>query len=595
MATMNPAMIATDKLVPAKSSRRYLLISPCRDEAQYLRRTLDSVAAQSVPPALWIVVDDGSTDETPAILQEYAQRLPYLRVVRRTDRGHRRVGPGVIEAFYAGLDQVCLDEFDYLCKLDMDLDLPARYFELLMERMEKNPRIGTTSGKPWFVHPQTGAFVPEVCGDEMSVGMTKFYRVACFKEIGGFVRQVMWDGIDCHRARMLGWIAESVDLEPIRFVHLRPQGASYKGIWTGRVRAGFGQYFMGTSPLYYLVVALYRLPAHPMLIGSIAMLWGYLGSWLRRWPRYEDAEFRQFLRSYQHACLRIGKRGATVWVEAQQSHLWHAKHALSAAHDSLVTRQERAELMGLPFDTLTMDSAVERCLELCHAPRASHTIITVNASHVCMVRRDPELAKACRAGDLIVADGMSVVWALRASGQPAPERVAGVDLMARLLSAAGQHRLRVFFLGAKPEVVAKLVERCRSQYPGLQIAGFRDGYFRADEQPRIIEDIQASRADFLFVGMPSPFKETWCERHRDRLQVPVIVGVGGSFDVLAGFIKRAPRWVQRTGLEWLWRLLMEPRKLWKRYLTTNVEFIWLAGHEVFARRVGRVPAIQSQN
>jgi biofilm PGA synthesis N-glycosyltransferase PgaC len=101
--------------------------------------------------------------------------------------------------------------------------------------------------------------VPEVCGDEMSVGMTKFYRVACFKEIGGFLRQVLWDGIDCHRARMLGWIAESVDLEPIRFVHLRPQGASHKGIWTGRLRVGFGQYFMGTSPLYYLAVVIYRL------------------------------------------------------------------------------------------------------------------------------------------------------------------------------------------------------------------------------------------------------------------------------------------------------------------------------------------------
>ena len=104
-----------------------------------------------------------------------------------------------------------LDDFDYLCKLDMDLDLPARYFELLMQRMESNPRIGTTSGKPWFVHPRSGALAPEICGDEMSVGMTKFYRVACFKEIGGFVREVMWDGIDCHRARMLGWIAESVD------------------------------------------------------------------------------------------------------------------------------------------------------------------------------------------------------------------------------------------------------------------------------------------------------------------------------------------------------------------------------------------------
>jgi poly-beta-1,6-N-acetyl-D-glucosamine synthase len=309
-----------------KLSRRYLLISPCRDEAQYLRRTLDSVAAQSVPPALWVIVDDGSTDETPTILQEYASLLPYLQVVWRTDRRQRQVGPGVIEAFYAGLEKVDLDDFDYLCKLDMDLELPARYFELLMRRMESDPRVGTTSGKPWFVHPQHSTLVPEVCGDEMSVGMTKFYRVACFKEIGGFVRQVMWDGIDCHRARMLGWIAESVDLEPVRFVHLRPQGASHKGIWTGRLRAGFGQYFMGTSPPYYLAVALYRLPTHPVLIGSVALLWGYITSWLRGLPRYDDLEFRRFLRSYQHACLLLGKRAATARVDAERAHLWHVNH-----------------------------------------------------------------------------------------------------------------------------------------------------------------------------------------------------------------------------------------------------------------------------
>jgi glycosyltransferase involved in cell wall biosynthesis len=305
-------------------SRRYLLISPCRDEAQYLRRTLDSVSAQSVPPTLWVVVDDGSTDGTSAILEEYARRLPYLRVVRRTDRGRRQVGPGVIEAFYAGLETVRLQDFDYLCKLDMDLDLPVRYFELLMQRAESDPRVGTTSGKPWFVHPQSGALVPEVCGDEMSVGMTKFYRVACFKEIGGFVRQVMWDGIDCHRARMLGWIAESVDLEPIRFVHLRPAGASQKGIWTGRLRHGFGQYFMGTSPLYHLAVVIYRLPTYPVLFGSLAMLWGYLRSWLKGLPRYNDLEFRRFLRSYQHACLRMGKRAATARFSAERAHLWHA-------------------------------------------------------------------------------------------------------------------------------------------------------------------------------------------------------------------------------------------------------------------------------
>jgi glycosyltransferase involved in cell wall biosynthesis len=312
-------------------SRRYLLISPCRDEAQYLRRTLDSVAAQSVPPAHWVVVDDGSTDETSAILAEYAARLQYLSVVRRTDRGQRQVGPGVVEAFYAGLQSVRLEEYDYLCKLDMDLDLPTRYFEVLMQRMESDPRIGTTSGKPWFVHPQSGSLVPEVCGDEMSVGMTKFYRVACFKEIGGFVRQVMWDGIDCHRARMLGWIAESVDLEPLRFVHLRPQGASQKGIWTGRLRVGFGQYFMGTSPLYHLAVVVSRLPAYPMLIGSAAMLWGYFRSWLRGLPRYDDVEFRRFLRNYQHACLRMGKRAATARFNSERAHFWHLRHPVSGA------------------------------------------------------------------------------------------------------------------------------------------------------------------------------------------------------------------------------------------------------------------------
>jgi biofilm PGA synthesis N-glycosyltransferase PgaC len=307
-------------------SRRYVLISPCRDEAQYLRRTLDSVAAQSVQPTAWVVVDDGSTDGTLAILEEYARQLPFLRVVRRTDRGCREVGPGVVEAFYAGLNTVRLEDFDYLCKLDMDLDLPVRYFELLMQRMETDSRVGTTSGKPWFVLPQSGALAPEICGDEMSVGMTKFYRVACFKEIGGFVRQVMWDGIDCHRARMLGWIAESIDHESVRFVHLRPQGASHKGIWTGRLRKGFGQYFMGSSPLYYMAVIVYHLPAYPVLIGSIAMLWGYFRSWLKGLPRYDDLEFRRFLRSYQHTCLRLGKRDATARVNAERAWLWYASH-----------------------------------------------------------------------------------------------------------------------------------------------------------------------------------------------------------------------------------------------------------------------------
>jgi exopolysaccharide biosynthesis WecB/TagA/CpsF family protein len=264
------------------------------------------------------------------------------------------------------------------------------------------------------------------------------------------------------------------------------------------------------------------------------------------------------------------------------------------ADEPPMKRADKAELLGLAFDAVTMDNAVARCLELCRASRSSQMVITANASHLCMMRRDPELARACRTGHLTVADGMSVVWALRASGQPVPERVAGVDLMARLLAAAGEHHLRVYFLGAKAEVVTALVERCRAQYPGLEIAGFRDGYFGADDHLGIVEEIRASGAHMLFVGMPTPFKETWCERHRQRLDVPVIMGVGGSFDVLAGFIRRAPRWVQLAGLEWFWRLLMEPRKLMKRYLTTNSEFIWLAGCEIIARRLGLTPAAHGQ-
>ncbi len=297
-----------------------------------MRRTLDSVASQTVPPALWVVVDDGSTDATPEILEEYSAKLPYLSVVSRRDRGKRSVGPGVIEAFYAGFDTIRLEDFDFVCKLDLDLELPPRYFETLLERMEAEPRLGTTSGKPYFHHPRTGELTAEVCGDEMSVGMTKFYRVTCFREIGGFVREVMWDGIDCHRCRQLGWIAESVDQPALRFLHLRPMGSSQTGIVTGRLRSGYGQYYMGTSFPYLVASAVFRLFQHPVLTGSAAMIWGYARSALRRLPRYGDAEFRRFLRRYQRACLVLGKREATKRTNAAQATVWRARHGITASH-----------------------------------------------------------------------------------------------------------------------------------------------------------------------------------------------------------------------------------------------------------------------
>ncbi|HWV38904.1 MAG TPA: glycosyltransferase family A protein [Vulgatibacter sp.] len=301
------------------------MISPCRNEAAFIRRTLDSVAAQTVPPALWVIVDDGSSDDTPRILEEYSKKLPYLRVIRRSDRGRRAVGPGVVEAFYEGLGTLDLDEYDYVCKLDVDLELPERYFELLMVRMEADPRLGTCSGKPWFHHPIGDHLVPETCGDEMSVGMSKFYRVECFREIGGFVRQVMWDGIDCHRARMLGWIAQAFNDEALRFIHLRAMGSSDRGILTGRVRYGFGQYFMGTSPLFLVASAVFRMLKHPAITGSMATLWGFFWSAVKGLPRYEDPEFRKFVRRYQHMALLMGKRRAIARLNRERATVWEAR------------------------------------------------------------------------------------------------------------------------------------------------------------------------------------------------------------------------------------------------------------------------------
>ena len=307
-------------------SKCYVLISPCRNEADYMRLTLDSVVKQSVLPALWVIVDDGSTDQTPAILAEYASQYSFIQVVTRENRGHRSVGPGVIEAFYHGYEKIKPEDFDYVCKFDLDLELPPHYFEILIQKMLDNPRIGTCSGKAYFKDQKTGALISEKCGDEMSVGMTKFYRRTCFEEIGGFVRQVMWDGIDCHKCRSLGWIAVSWDEPELRFIHLRPMGSSQQSIFTGRMRHGFGQYFMGTSLLYMTASTIFRLLHPPYVVGGLAMWWGYVTSMIKRKPQFDDIKLKSFINEYQYQCLLKGKATATANLNANQEKVWLENH-----------------------------------------------------------------------------------------------------------------------------------------------------------------------------------------------------------------------------------------------------------------------------
>ena len=317
--------------ITAPAGRRYALISPCRDEATYMRRTLDSVIAQTERPALWLVIDDGSKDATPQILAEYAALHDWIRVIRKPDRGVRAVGPGVIEAFYFGLDQIDIDAFDYICKFDIDLELPAGYFAGLMDRMAANPRIGSCSGKPWFTGDgesgPKGLRISEKCGDEMSVGMTKFYRVQCFKEIGGFVREVMWDAIDCHKSRQLGWIACSFPDKELEFEHLRPMGSSHKSVYTGRKRHGFGQYYMGSSFWFFTASCLFRMAHPPYVTGALASWWGYVEAWAKGKPQHQDEKLKAFIRAYQGRALLVGKNRATAEVVERQTPVWNARAA----------------------------------------------------------------------------------------------------------------------------------------------------------------------------------------------------------------------------------------------------------------------------
>lgn len=244
--------------------------------------------------------------------------------------------------------------------------------------------------------------------------------------------------------------------------------------------------------------------------------------------------------------------------------------------------QPRCRLFGLQIDAMTTGEVVDRVRDSLGS-RQRLLIGVVNAAKVVNMRHDPLLRDSLLECDVLLADGQSVVWASQILGRPLPERVAGIDLFELMLTLAHSEGRSVYLLGARREVLTMLTERIHDRWPGLRIAGVRDGYFSADEAASVADDIAHSGADMLFLGMTSPKKEIFLGTYGTSLGVPVLHGVGGSFDVLAGLTSRAPlRW-QRYGMEWAYRVRQEPRRLWKRYLTTNTLFLLLLTHERFRR------------
>lgn len=242
----------------------------------------------------------------------------------------------------------------------------------------------------------------------------------------------------------------------------------------------------------------------------------------------------------------------------------------------------RRALFGFGVDALTMDQAVERCLDAVRAGDRLEVGV-VNAAKLVTMRRDPRLAEAVSGCDLVLADGQAVVWASRLLRAPLPERVAGIDLFTRLLAAAEREGFSVYFLGARQDVLDRMLGEVARRHPRLRVAGARHGYFADAEQQAIADVVHDSGAQLLFLGMTSPKKEIFTASYGKTTGVHVAHGVGGSFDVLAGVTRRAPGAWQRLGLEWLYRLLQEPRRLARRYVTTNAAFLLMTLRELFHR------------
>jgi len=235
---------------------------------------------------------------------------------------------------------------------------------------------------------------------------------------------------------------------------------------------------------------------------------------------------------------------------------------------------------GVRIDKVSLEDTLEHCDQFIRT-RVPHQIVVVNVAKLVKAKADRKLRRIINEADLVGADGMPLVWLSKLLRDPIPSRVNGTDLMDELVERAAEKGYSIYFLGARPEVVRRVVAIYKEQYPSLKIAGYRDGYFNPEEEAAVVDEIRESRADIIFLAFGSPKKEKFVRHWLYRMNVPVVHGVGGSFDVVAGVTRRAPYWMQNAGLEWFYRFLQEPGRMWKRYLITNVTFLAVVVAELF--------------
>ena len=234
----------------------------------------------------------------------------------------------------------------------------------------------------------------------------------------------------------------------------------------------------------------------------------------------------------------------------------------------------KVNILGCLVDNLTMEETLSRIEEFIN-DGSPHQHVVVNVDKIVKANRDPALRDIINGCDLINPDGMPVVWASRLLNKPLKERVAGIDLFLKLVERSANKGWRVFFLGARENIVTKVVNIFKGRYPSLKLSGYRNGYWQTEHEGFVVEEIKKAKPDILFVAISSPKKEKFLNKWMPTMEVPFCMGVGGSFDIVSGRTKRAPVWMQQYGMEWFYRILQEPGRMWKRYATTNPVFIWM--------------------
>ncbi|GAB6150672.1 WecB/TagA/CpsF family glycosyltransferase [Clostridium novyi] len=240
--------------------------------------------------------------------------------------------------------------------------------------------------------------------------------------------------------------------------------------------------------------------------------------------------------------------------------------------------RKRISILGTYVNALTMKETIEE-IEKVIRKRECIQHVVVNAAKINILQKNNKLKNIINKCPLINADGQSVVWASKFLKKGLPERVTGIDLFQKLVEISSEKEYKLYFFGATQEVVEKVVNIYMKLYPNINIVGYRNGYFGEEESLKIAEVIRDSKPDILFVGFSSPKKEYWINEYKSIMNVPFSMGVGGSFDIIAGKTKRAPKWMQKYGLEWFYRFIQEPRRMWKRYIIGNLKFIILVLRE----------------